>query len=122
MLLLASLLPVWAGDGLPPPDAAGAGVIGFDLWALDADGLVGPQGGKRALSYELCIPAGERYAAEIRAIDATAEILGASPGRIGCGPGQALVIGHTHQPDFASVLHRLADLPYVERIQEAHFE
>jgi hypothetical protein len=45
-----------------------------------------------------------------------------SPGRIGCGPDQVLVIGNTHRPDFAFVLQRLAELPYVERIEQAHFE
>lgn len=121
-VLLAPALPAPGSE--PPPGAEGAraAVIGFDISVLDADGLYGPPDGKRAQSYEFCIPAGARYAAEVRRIDPTADVFGASPGRIGCGPGQVLVIGHTHQPGFASVLRRLAALPYVERIEEAHFE
>ena len=97
-------------------------VLAFDLSALDAQGLIGPPDGKRALSYEFCIPAGAAQVAEVRGIDPSARFFPVSPGRIGCGADQQLVIGHTHQPDFASILRRLADLPYVERIEPSHFE
>lgn len=97
-------------------------VLGFDPSTLDANGLVGPADGKRALSYEFCIPAEPTSAAEVRAIDPSARVYEASPGRIGCSREQVLVIGHTHQPDFAAILQRLADLPYVDRIEETHFD
>lgn len=32
-----------------------------------------------------------------------------------------LVIGHTHQANFASILQRLAALPCADRIDESHF-
>jgi hypothetical protein len=103
-------------------DVAGPAVIGFDLGSIDADGLIGPPDGKRALDYEFCIPRGEDYVVAVRAIDVTAQFFDRSRGRIGCGPQQILVIGHTHRPDFAAVLRRLAELPYVERIEQAYFE
>jgi len=103
-------------------DLAAPAVIAFDLDSIDADGLIGPADGKRALDYEFCIPRGEDYVAEVRAIDETARFFERSRGRIGCGPRQVLVIGNTHRPDFAIVLGRLAELPYVERIEQAYFE
>ena len=44
------------------------------------------------------------------------------PGDPGCGPGQWLVVGSTHQPGWRVVLERLAALPYVARIDRAVFE
>jgi hypothetical protein len=107
-----------------PPSEADAvlGVIGFELCDLDVDGLIGPADGKRALDYEFCIPAGAGFMAEVRAIDSSARFNAHSPGRIGCGADQVLVLGNTHRPDFAFVLQRLAELPYVERIEQAYFE
>jgi hypothetical protein len=104
------------------PEASAADVIRFDLSELDAQGLIGPPDGKRSVDYEFCIPAGEGFAAEVQAIDATARLQPGSRGRIGCGPEQVLVLGNTHRPDFAFVLQRLAELPYVERIERAWFE
>jgi hypothetical protein len=109
-------------SGAVEPQEAAVGVIGFDLCDLDAQGLIGPPDGKRAVDYEFCIPAGEGFAAEISAIDATARFHPGSPGRIGCGEGQVLVLGNTHRPDFAFVLQRLSELPYVDRIERAWFE
>lgn len=97
-------------------------VVGFDLCEVDADGLVGPAGGKRALDYEFCIPVGEGFAAEVRAIDDSARFHPHAPGRVGCGPEEVLVLGNTRGPDFAFVLQRLAELAYVERIERAWFE
>jgi hypothetical protein len=111
-----------AQAGALEPMAPAVDVIGFELCDLDAQGLIGPPDGKRAVDYEFCIPAGEGFAAEVRAIDATARVHPGSPGRIGCGPDEVLVIGNTHRPDFAFVLQRLAELPYVERIERAWFE
>jgi hypothetical protein len=97
-------------------------VIGFELCDLDADGLIGPEDGKRAVDYEFCIPAGDGFVDEVRSIDVSARFHAESPGRIGCDQDQVLVLGNTHRPDFAFVLQRLADLPYVERIEQAFFE
>lgn len=104
------------------PEEASVDVIGFEVCDLDAQGLIGPPDGKRALDYEFCIPAGEGFTEEVRAIDATASFQPGGRGRIGCGPEQVLVLGNTHRPDFFFVLQRLAELPYVERIERAWFE
>jgi len=101
---------------------ATAGVIRFDSSRLNSEGLVGPPDGLRALSYEFCIPAGEAHVEEVESIDSTIAIQRSSPGRIGCGEAGYLAIGHTHQPDFRQVLVRLSRLPYVDRIEQAHFE
>ena len=95
--------------------------IGFDLTKLDADGLTGGPGSLRALHYEFCIPTGERHAAEVRSIDATAQFM-RSRGRIGCSAEQVLVVGSTHQRGYRHVLERLAALSYVQRIEQAYFE
>ena len=96
--------------------------IGFDLDQLDSEGLFGPEDGLRALSYEFCIPAAEEHVTEVEAIDSTIVIQRRSTGRIGCVEGEYLASGHTHQPDFREVLIRLSHLPYVDRIEQAHFE
>lgn len=97
-------------------------VVRFDLEPLNSEGLLGPEDGLKALSYEFCIPAGEAHVEEVEAIDSTVAIQRSSPGRIGCGEAEYLAIGHTHQPDFRQVLIRLSHLPYVDRIEQAHFE
>jgi hypothetical protein len=97
-------------------------VIRFDLDKLNSEGLFGPEDGLRALSYEFCIPASEARVKEVEAIDSTVAIQRSSPGRIGCIEAEYLAIGQTHQPDFLEVLVRLSRLPYVNEIQEAHFE
>jgi hypothetical protein len=96
--------------------------IRFDLSRLNDSGLHGPPDGRRALDYEFCIPAGEKYVTEIKAIDPSATVHPRSPGRIGCADAQYLVTGNTHQPRFREILRELAALPYVTRIDEAFFE
>ncbi len=93
--------------------------VDFSLDQLDEEGLVGPIDGKRALTYEFCIP--PEKASEISRIDGTAQFL-RTRGRIGCTPDQVLCLGHTHQPEFRQVLRRLASLDYVVEIREVHFE
>jgi hypothetical protein len=100
----------------------GDAVIGFDIGRLNADGLQGPPSGLRALDYEYCIPADESAVAEVAAIDPSSRFMPGSRGRIGCGEGQTLVLGNTHQPGFRAILESLAALPYATRIVEAHFE
>jgi len=104
----------------PAPPASSK--IAIDLTSVNADGLRGPATGLRAVHYEFCIPGEARYATEVRGIDATAQFQRGSRGRIGCTNGQTLVLGNTHQRGYREVLERLAALPYVNRIQESHFE
>jgi hypothetical protein len=96
--------------------------ITFALDQLNQDGLYGPPGGWRALHYEFCIPGDPAHAAQVRQIDPTVEVFPKSRGRIGCGPGEYLCIGSTHQPGFKTVLLKLASLPYIRRIDQAFFE
>jgi hypothetical protein len=102
-----------------PPDSP---KIAIDLTNVNEQGLRGRETGLRAVHYEFCIPPEERYAAEVRKIDATAQLLPGGRGRIGCSGGQVLVLGNTLQRSYRLVLDQLASLPYVGRIQESHFE
>ena len=96
--------------------------ITFDISRLDESGLYGPPDGKRALSYEFCIPDTVQHRTEVKRIDQTVKFFAQSPGRIGCGESENLCIGSTHQEDFRGVLQRLAELTYVQRIDESFFE
>jgi hypothetical protein len=110
-------------DDAPDPGTAAANQkIAFDLGRLNADGLVGPPDGLRAISYELCVPDRSECLAEVQRIDPSLELMRGARGRIGCEADQVLCLGSTHQPEWRQVLTRLADLPYVTRIAEAHFE
>jgi hypothetical protein len=121
---LCSMLAVvfFAACASGQPAAPVSSRVAVDLGNVNAEGLRGGPGALRAVHYEFCIPADERHAAEVRAIDPTARLMGGSRGRIGCLSGQMLVLGYTHQPGYRQVLERLAALPYVERIIETHFE
>ena len=96
--------------------------ITFNLEQLNESGLYGPPGGSRALHYEFCIPGDPGHEAEVRRIDPTIQIFKTSPGRVRCTEGEYLCVGNTHQPDFRMVLYKLANLPYVKRIDQAFFE
>jgi len=118
--VLALIVPLGgaaAGEGAVP-----GALIGFDLSRLNASGLQGPPDGLRALDYEFCIPNGPAFRAQVAAIDPSARFHPGSRGRIGCMPDQILVLGNTHQDGFRAILHALAGLPYVARINEAVFE
>lgn len=114
---LAAILASGSGTAL-----AGPGIIGFELDLLDDSGLYGPSDDRRALDYEYCIPEGQSYRHRVLAIDPSARFHPGSRGRIGCGAGQVLVLGNTHQPGYRLILLDLAELPFVERIVEAVFE
>ncbi|ESQ17102.1 MAG: hypothetical protein N838_21615 [Thiohalocapsa sp. PB-PSB1] len=114
-------MPIAMPLSTPAPTPASA-VIGFDLAALDEHGLIGPQDGKRAVDYEYCIPNHQQALDEVLAIDPSARVMAGSPGRIGCSEAQWLVLGNTHQPGFRDVLHQLARLAFVRRIEQAVFE
>jgi hypothetical protein len=104
------------------PEAGPGGSAGplrkvtFDLDQIDPAGLSGAPGGQVAVGYEFCIPATPGHLAEVQGIDPSVRAQPGSPGRIGCGPGQVLLLGSTHQPGWRSVLERLAALDYVARI------
>lgn len=96
--------------------------ITFDVTSLDDEGLYGPPNGKRALSYEFCVPGLKQYTSQVTQIDSTVQCMSESPGRIGCGSHDYLCIGDTHQTNFRDVLRGLAKLPYVTRIDQSFFE
>ncbi len=106
----------------PGVTLAASDTIGFDLNRLDSSGLYGPPDGRRALDYEYCIPEGQNYRDRVAAIDPSARFQSGSRGRIGCGPGQVLTLGNTHQSGYRQILLDLAELPFVELIVEAFFE
>lgn len=91
--------------------------IKFDLAQISPAGLIGPADGLRSLSYEFCAPATESVIRQIQAIDPSLQIHRQSPGQIGCCPGQVLAIGATHQPCWRKILLKLAQLPYITRIE-----
>jgi hypothetical protein len=89
--------------------------ITFDLSAISPAGLIGNQQSFRSVGYEFCIPAQADRVNEVKAIDPTVQF-SRSRGRIGCQNHQYLCIGETHQPDWKTVLLKLAGLNYVRRI------
>jgi hypothetical protein len=126
-LAALAVLLLCASSGDPLADSAASGSkamekIRFDLSLLNDDGLYGPPDGLRALHYEFCIPAAESYVEQVRAIDPTVEVMRGSRGRIGCSEEQYLCVGSTHQPGFREVLARLAELPFIERIEQTDWE
>jgi hypothetical protein len=120
--LAALLLSLVTGACTAPAEDPGATGIGFDLDRLNAQGLVGPPDGLRALHYEYCIPDRPETLAKVRAIDPSLEISRGAPGRVGCGAGELLCLGHTHQPGHRKVLERLDNLPFTGAIRESFFE
>ena len=117
-------LAVLAGCG-PVQEATGPDPLAkvtFDLDRLDENGLTGPPDGKRALSYEFCIPPSEECRRLVASIDPTVEITCGAPGRIGCFPDECLCVGSSHQENYREVLRGIAELPYVEKIDETFFE
>lgn len=96
--------------------------IEFDWLRLDAEGLRGPADGKVAVSYEFAIPDRAACKAEVFRIDPSVQFACGSHGRVGAMAGECLCIGSSHQRDFTLVIRRLAQLPYVHRIVECHFE
>lgn len=123
LLLIPALAALFActpfRSSAPSPEVLAK--IEFDLSALDADGLIGPPDGKVSVAYEFAIPDTEACRAEVLAIDPSIQI-SKSRGRIGATADQCLCIGETHPPNPIEILHRLAELPYVERIARCWFE
>ncbi len=92
--------------------------ITFDISQISPEGLIGSPDSLRSLGYEFCIPAQAQYLTEVQNRDRTIQYYANSPGRIGCQKGQYLCIGNTHHPDWKDTLIRLANLPYIERIDQ----
>jgi len=103
-------------------DSKASQKLTFDLGRLDAYGMIGTGKSKRALAYEFCIPDTTPCKDEVLSINPTLRIIPGSPGRIGCRNNEYLCVGSTFQPDFKNILHRLADLAYIQRIDESFFE
>ena len=59
---------------------------------------------------------------QVEAIDPTVKFMPGSPGRIRAPRTACLCIGTTHQQNYRAVLNKLAELHYVARIVECHFE
>lgn len=95
--------------------------VRIDFKALDENGLAGNSGGKVAVNYEFCIPKEKKKWRQVQKIDPTAQRT-TGKGRIRCSDAQWLIIGSTHQARYKRVLYELARLPYVERIEETHWE
>lgn len=97
--------------------------ITLDLDEFTEDGLrERPQGEFSATSYEFCIPATDEAANEVIAIDPMLGIYKTSKGRSGCTDKEWLCISSTRQPNFKSVILKLAALNYVRRISETFWE
>lgn len=117
ILLLLGLLAL-AGCAAP----AERDVIRFDLAGISEEGLAGSGGGRVAVDYEFCIPDLPENRATVRGLDPSVRFMEGARGRAGCGAGQVLCIGSTHQPRWRDVLRRLARLPWIARIERCHWE
>lgn len=124
-LMSLALLSLAACAELPPAPPTAAAErramhkINFDLSEIDEHGLIGPEGGKRRVAYEFCIPREPAKLEEVKAIDPSLTCYPSSPGRIGCARDQYLCIG---QGGIREVLLKLASLDYVERIDPFYGE
>lgn len=96
--------------------------IAFELTDIDEHGLEGPEGGKRRVAYEFCMPSQPGYVTQVRVIDPSLQLFPTVPGRSGCTAEQILAIGHTGLPLWRERLERLSALRYVRRIERSDFE
>ncbi|MGK7931216.1 MAG: hypothetical protein AB4041_07250 [Microcystaceae cyanobacterium] len=96
--------------------------IKFDLEAISSDGLIGPPDGLRSLTYEFCIPNQPPFLEEVSQIDSSIKLFSQSSGRIGCQSDEVLVLGDTHQSNWKEILVNLAQLDYIETIQQFYGE
>jgi hypothetical protein len=113
--------PLWLLIALPFLLACEYSKITFDLSQIDESGLIGTGSGKHSLSYEFCIPRGQKFLEEVLAIAPEVQHY-TSPGRIGCRKEQYLCIGNTHNPQWREILLQLANLSYIERINQTFWE
>jgi hypothetical protein len=96
--------------------------IAFDINRLDGQGLQGNESAKRSLSYEYCAPKSPQWHSKISAIDPSSRFMENSRGRSGCSTNEMLVLGDTHQKNFAEILTTLSELKEIKTIRETHFE
>ena len=96
--------------------------IGFDINALDKEGLVGEPGEKVAIDYEFCIPAETRYMNEILKIDSSIRVQKKAKGRIACSKTEWLCLGNTHQEYSRRKIQLIAELSFIKRIERSYFE
>lgn len=93
--------------------------IEFDFSAIDENGL---RNSEVAVDYEFCIPASEELLKQVMNIDPAVRVMKTSKGRIGCNKQQWLCINSTHSRDWKNKLRAIAQLDYVERILQTHYE
>jgi len=74
------------------------------------------------MDYEFCIPAKDSYAKRVLHIEPRALILAQSKGRSGCSDKEWLCIISYHDQGWKKKLFAIASLPFVEKIQETHYE
>jgi hypothetical protein len=96
--------------------------VEIDLSKLDKTGLRGPANGKVSVAYEFAIPNTDACKKAVKKIDPSVKFHCGSRGRVGAGKDECLCIGETHGQDFRKILKSLAELAYVKRIIECHFE
>lgn len=118
--LIAALLVSCAATEEPKSDPWQK--VEMDLTQIDEDGLRGPPDGKVAVAYEFAVPDTEECRVQVKAIDSTVKLMRGSRGRVGAGKDECLCVGSTHQRNWRDVLRQLAELSYVDRIIECHFE
>jgi hypothetical protein len=102
--------------------AASSEKITFDISQISPEGLIGPPGGLRSLSYEFCIPAQDQFIEEVKSIDPNITIFPQSRGRIGCNSEQYLCLNDTHNPRWQEILFSLASLDFIEKIDRFYGE
>jgi hypothetical protein len=123
--LLLLILLLFASPTLLAKDAAAKDPmkkVEIDLSKLDEKGLRGPKTGKVSVAYEFAIPNTKAAKDAVKKIDPSVKFHCGSGGRIGAGKSECLCIGETHGQDYRTVLRKLAELDYVKRIIECHFE
>ena len=96
--------------------------ITFDIDSLNEEGLYGPPDRLHALDYKFCIPMEDEFKNEVEKIDPSIKIYPGSSSKQGCGNGEYLCIGNTHQQDFKQKLIKLASLDYIIRIDRMVWE
>ncbi len=116
--LLLGFLVLGAGCTQKSPEEK----IGFDLAILHDNGLYGPVGGLRSLDYEFCVPISRDERRRVKEIDPSLTCTLEQEGRLDCSPDEITCFGNTHQKSHTAILIQLAQLPYIERIEQTFHE
>jgi hypothetical protein len=108
--------------------------VKFDLFDINDEGLIGPPGGLRSVSYEFCIPISDEALEAVLNIDSTIQHYTSSRGRIMCPVGQQLCIAETYNednrgvptttgvPKWKEVLRSLSQLDFIDRFEQSFGE